>query len=109
MGQIKDTTKDRKGKHLIYEERIKIEALFNLGLTPTCVGKQVGNRNRRTIERELLLGAVELMNSDLTMYWTYSADIAQAERDRRSTNKGPALKIGKDHKLAEYLDYTLYN
>ena len=109
MGQIKDTTKDRKGKHLIYEERIKIEALYRLGLTPTCVGKQVGNRNRWTIERELLLGAVELMNSDLTMYWTYSADIAQAERDRRSTNKGPALKIGKDHRLAEYLEKTIGN
>jgi hypothetical protein len=38
MGQIKDTTKDRKGKHLIYEERIKIETLFNLGLTPKCIG-----------------------------------------------------------------------
>jgi IS30 family transposase len=49
------------------------------------------------------------MNSNLTMYWTYSADIAQTERDRRSTNKGPALKIGKDHKLAEYLEKTIGN
>jgi len=109
MGQIKYTTNSRENKHLNYEERIKIEALHRLGLTPTCVGKQVGNRNRRTIERELLLGAVELMNSDLTMHWTYSADIAQAERDRRSTNKGPSLKIGKDHKLAEYLEKTIGN
>jgi IS30 family transposase len=53
MGQIKDATKDRKGKHLNYEERIKIEALYTLGLTPTCIGEQVGNHSRRTIEREL--------------------------------------------------------
>jgi IS5 family transposase len=32
MGQIKDNTKDRKGKHLNYEERIKIKALYTSGL-----------------------------------------------------------------------------
>jgi IS30 family transposase len=63
MGQIKDTTKDKKGKHLNFEERIKIEALYNLGLTPTCIGEQVGNRSRRTIERELKLGMYERESS----------------------------------------------
>jgi IS30 family transposase len=57
MGQIKYTTNNKKNKHLNYEERIQIEALYRLGLTPTCIGEQVGNRNRRTIEREISLGA----------------------------------------------------
>jgi IS30 family transposase len=79
MGQIKDTTKDRKGKRLIYEERIKIGALFNLGLTPKCIGKQVGNRSRRTIEWELKLGMYE-RESSYKAKMAYSADIAQGER-----------------------------
>jgi len=109
MGQINNNTNDRKNKHLNYEERIKIEALFRLGLAPIKIGEQVGNRSRRTIERELALGAVELLNSNLTTYETYSADIAQAVRNERSSNKGPMLKIGKDHKLAEYLEKTIGN
>ena len=107
MGQIKDTTKSRKGKHLNYEERIKIEALYKLGLTPTCIGKQINDRSRRTVERELDVGAVKLLNSDLTTYTSYSADVAQEERDSRSSNKGPSLKIGNDHELAAYLEKTI--
>ena len=107
MGQLKDTTKSKKGKHLNYEDRIKIEALYKLGLTPTCIGEQIGNRSRRTIERELVVGAVILMNSDLTTYESYSADVAQEERDSRSSNKGPSLKIGNDHELAAYLEKAI--
>jgi IS30 family transposase len=108
MGQTKNTTESRKNKHLNYEERIKIEALYKFGLTPVCIGEQVGNRSRRTIERELKLGMYE-RESSYKAEMTYSADIAQAERDSRSTNKGPALKIGKDHKLAEYLEQAIGN
>ena len=107
MGQIQDTTKGLKGKHINYEERIKIEALYKLGLTPTCIGKQINDRSRRTVERELTVGAVKLLNSDLTTYVSYSADISQKERDSRSSNKGPALKIGNDHELAEYLEQSI--
>jgi IS30 family transposase len=106
MGQIKDTTKSRKNKHLNHEERIKIEALYRLGLTPTSIGEQVGDHSRRTIERELKLGMYE-RESSYKAEMAYSADIAQAERNSRSTNKGPALKIGKDHKLAEYLEKAI--
>ena len=51
MGQINNNTNDRKNKHLNYEERIKIEALFRLGLAPIKIGEQVGNHSRLTIER----------------------------------------------------------
>ena len=108
MGQINNNTNERKNKHLNYEERIKIEALYTLGLTPTCIGEQVGNHSRRTIERELKLGMYE-RESSYKAKMAYSADIAQAERDSRSSNKGPMLKIGKDHKLAEYLEKTIGN
>jgi IS30 family transposase len=37
----------------------------------------------------------------------YSANIAQSERDGRSSCKGASLKIGNDHKLAEYLEKSI--
>lgn len=109
MKQLNCNTQNRKGKHLIYEERIKAEALARLGLTPTEIGEQLGGRSRRTIERELMMGRVQLLNSDLTTRYEYSADIAQKEHDIRATNKGPTLKIGKDHELAEYLEKVIGN
>jgi IS30 family transposase len=107
MGQINYNTESRKGIHLIYEERIKLEALYQSGLTPTDIGYQLGDRARRTIEREIAKGLYERVRSDLTVYMTYSADVGQLEHDRRGTAKGPALKIGKDHELAEYLENSI--
>jgi len=106
MGQEKNNTKGRKGKHLTYEERIKIEALYKLGLPPTCIGKQL-HRNRRTIERELVKGMVTQITSELIYFETYSADAGQCEHDERATAKGPPLKIGNDHKLAEYIETSI--
>ena len=108
MEQDNSSIKKVKGKHLNYEDRIKMEALYQLGLTPTDIGKQIRGKDRRTIERELALGMYERESSYQTRM-AYSADIAQAERDRRSSNKGPALKIGKDHELVEYLEKSIGN
>ena len=106
MGQEKYSTKERKGKHLNYEERIKLEALYRSGLRPSGIGFQL-KRSKRTIERELAKGKVELLHSDLTTYETYSAELGQNEYDRRATAKGPALKIGKDHKLVDYIETSI--
>jgi IS30 family transposase len=106
MGQIQDTTKSRKGKHLNYEERIKIEALYRTGLTASCIGEQI-DRSRRTIERELEKGMVTQLTTHLKPYETYSADVGQSIYDERATNKGAALKIGKDHKLVEYIEQSI--
>ena len=111
MKQGYDSTESRKGKHLTYEERIKIEALSRSGLTPTEIGKQIAGRTRRTIERELARGATEhkRMNPSTSksvnepMYIieaVYSAQIGQQRHDELASNKGPGLKIGNDHELA---------
>jgi len=106
MGQKNNNTKAKKGKHLKYEDRIKIEALNRSGLRPSGIGLQL-ERSKRTIERELARGKVELLRSDLTTYETYSADVGQKEYDQRATAKGPALKIGKDYKLVEYIETSI--
>ena len=107
MSQINCITENRKGKHLTYEERIKLEALCKLGLLPTCIVEQLGGRSARTIRREISRGQVRLLNSDLTQRQVYSADIGQQEHDKRGTAKGPALKIGKDHNLVAYLEKAI--
>ena len=35
---------------------------------------------------------------------SYSADVAQADYDRKATLKGPGLKIGNDHALAKHIE-----
>ncbi len=103
MEQENYTTENRKGKHLTYEERIKLEALLKLGLSPVLIGQQLG-RSERTIRRERDKGKVALLNTDLTEREEYSADVGQKMHDERATAKGPGLKIANDHKLVEYLE-----
>ena len=106
MGQENNTTKRRERKHLNYEERIKIEALYRAGLPVSDIMRQLG-RSERTIERELAKGKVEQITSELVVYTTYSADVGQREYEKRGSAKGPALKIGKDHKLVEYIEKSI--
>ena len=104
MSHSNCSTRDRKGKHITFEERIKIEALHNIGLKSPVIGKQLGGRSSRTISRELKKGKVMLLNTDLTEREAYSAELGQQEHDKRATAKGPALKIGKDHRIVDYLE-----
>lgn len=103
MERLNSNTKRRKGKHLNYEERIKIEALSKAGMKSERIAKEIGCTGR-TIRRELEKGKVELLNSDLTTRIEYSADIGQQKHDYASTNKGPMLKIGNDYELVEEIE-----
>lgn len=104
MSHLNDTTKNRKGKHLNYEDRLKIEALSKAGIKPKEIGQLVGGRSERTIYRELKRGMVELLNSDLTARKEYSADAAQKKHDYNSTAKGAELKIANDYELVDFIE-----
>jgi len=103
MSQVYCINESRKGKHLTEVERYKIEILVREKMSPGEIAKRLG-RNRRTIERELKRGQVELLRSDLTPYKAYCADVAQRKHNESGTNKGPTLKIGHDHKLAKHIE-----
>ena len=107
MSHLYYSTPSRKGKHLTYEERLKLEALSRMSLTPKIIAEQLGGRNERIIRRELAKGKVMLLNTNLTHRKAYSAEIGQQEHDIRGTAKGPGLKIGKDHKLVAYLEKAI--
>ncbi len=85
MSQLDCTTKNKKGQHLKYEDRQKIEALLKAGIKPGEIGELLGGRSKRTIQCEIALGRVELLNSDLTVRVEYSADVAQKKHDYNNT------------------------
>ncbi|MDD3169428.1 MAG: IS30 family transposase [Eubacteriales bacterium] len=114
MDQEKHNTSKRKWKQISEKERYKIEALYEQGLTPAQIGVAMNpRRDRRTIQRELLLGLVEQKrlnpsykkNEPLYIVEkTYKADTGQMRHDERAANKGRGLKIGNDQKLADYIE-----
>ncbi len=104
MGQYERNTKARKWKQLTEKDRYKIEALFAQGLTPARIAAALTPpRDRRTIEREIASGLTLQLNSDLTERMTYLADVGQRKHEERGASKGRGLKIGHDHKLAQYI------
>jgi len=56
---IKFLHREQKSKHLTYEERIKLEALYKVGLTPSWIAEKIGSRATRTIRREVAKGMVK--------------------------------------------------
>ena len=70
------------------------------------IGAQL-ERNRRTIERELVKGMTTQLTTLLEVYSTYSADVAQIEHERKGQSKGPCYKIGNDHQLASYIEKSI--
>ena len=114
MDQEKYNTSKRKWKQISERERYKIEALYEQGLKPAQIGDALTpKRDRRTIEREILLGHVEQKrmnpsnNKNAPMYvieLVYRADTAQMRREERAANKGRGLKIGNDQKLADHIE-----
>jgi len=106
MSQENYTTDNRKNKHLTYRERYNIEILLKENLTIFEISKRLG-RHKRTIEREIGKGSVRLLNSDLSFRQEYCADTGQMVYDRNGRNKGPGLKIGKDHKLAKHIEQKI--
>jgi len=95
--------KAKKFKHIIYEERLLIEHLYNKQKKSYKeIGEELG-KHRTTIYREIKRGLVEIRNSDWSTKEVYDAEKAQRTSERNSESKGPGIKIGKEHKLADYI------
>jgi len=111
MSEFKYTKKRKKGEHLGYRERDKLEMLIR-------EDESKPKRKRRsqrqlawllkcspaTISRELKRGRVgPLYGKELEQYYSYSADVAQDHYEMQSTAKGKNLKIHKDHAFARHV------
>jgi len=104
MCQKNCTTANKKGQHLVYEERLVIEHLYNKQKKNAGeIAEELG-RHRTTLSREIKRGIVELLNSDYSTRLEYSAEIGQNVKETNGTVKGPNLKIANDHKLSEFIE-----
>lgn len=102
MEQSKGNGSERKGKHLTREERVVIERMSRGGCPPRDIAEVLG-RHQRCIEREIVRGHVEHLDSELRVKWVYSSDRGQDVYDQNSTAKGPDLKLGANRELVEFV------
>lgn len=93
----------RRFKHLSKSDRIRIETLNNDGKTPKEIAEVVGV-HISTIYRELQRGQYTHRNSDWTEETRYSSDLGEMKYRANLAAKGADLKIGNDHRLAEYIE-----
>src|SRR5690554_3619862 len=96
MSYVHCTRRRRKGKHLDYAERQELEWLVRenheAAKSKRKTQKQLAQLldvSEATLSRELKRGRVVLRDSDWREYVSYSADVAQADYDRKATLKGP--------------------
>lgn len=92
-----------KGPHVTRDMRIRLEALYSARHTPKEIAALLG-LHLSTVYRELNRGAYQRMTTQLTLVRAYSADIAQADYDRKQTAKGAPLKLGHDYAFAAYVE-----
>jgi IS30 family transposase len=110
MNHSKDnnTLKSKKNKYLTEQDRYKIEGLKKAKVKNIIIAKQL-EKSERTIRREIKRGTIYLLNSDLTERKEYCADVAHRKYLENAVNKGPGLKIGNDHELANYIENKIVN
>lgn len=90
-------------KQLTMNDRLKIEKALRSGLRPLEIAALLRVHNS-TIYRELRRGAYNRIETDLRITTGYSPEIAQMKHDKLQSSKGIDLKIGKDHRLAEFIE-----
>lgn len=95
-----------KNKYLTQRERYKIEAYLKANYKVKEIAMLL-DKCVSTIYREIHLGTIEFLNSDLTTRKEYVADAGQRIQDERSHNKGKELKIGNDLELIRYLEHKI--
>ncbi len=102
-----NTTKERKGKHLDYSERLSIERWWNRDKRTKVEIAELLDRNEKTIRNEIKRGLVKNLTSELVEICVYSADVAQAKYEYYLKAKGPKLKIDNDYELKEYVEKSI--
>lgn len=97
----------RTYKHLTMTDRLRIEKWLKMGMKP----REVADKLRvhvSTVYRELKRGAYDRLDGGTWEVKTaYSPDIAEEKYQAHLREKGPDLKIGNDHELANYIETTI--
>ena len=95
--------KKRRFKHLSWTDRLKIETMLKDKRHKQEIADEIGV-HLKTIYNEIKRGRYIHTNSDLTEEERYSPEMAEAAYREHLAAKGPDLKIGDDHELAQYIE-----
>lgn len=98
----------RRFRHLSRSDRLIIETMLRDKKTKREIAERIGV-SERTIYREVKRGRYVHRNSDWTEEERYSPDIAYQKYREHLRAKGPELKIGNDHELADYIENKIGN
>lgn len=93
-------------RHLTFTDRLRIEAMLKAKYRIVDIAAAIGF-DPSTVYNELKRGRYTHLNSDYTTEERYSPDIAEERYRANLRAKGPDLKIGKDRRLAEYIEYKI--
>lgn len=96
----------KKGGHLTWSDRLTIEKMLRQGYSKPQIARYLGVHHS-TIYDECKRGAVDLVDSELRPYKSYSPEVSEAYHKRAVKNMEKGLKIGKDHALARWLVDTI--
>lgn len=115
MSQYQYSKKRQKGEHLTYIDRQKLEMLIREDeARPKYKRRSLREMawllqtSPATLSRELRRGRVgPLYGKELQQYYSYSADVAQADYDYKASAKGRELKLGKDFAFAQYVSQQI--
>ena len=102
MEQVNYTTRSGRYKHLNERDRYRLEGYLETGLNPKQIARKL-NCHISTLYREVKRGQVKRIHSELTEYWAYRANTAQADYEEKVTNRAHTLKIEKYEELALYI------
>lgn len=93
-----------KYKHLSWNERLQIEALWKAKHTVQEIATQIGV-HQSTIYRELKRGkTVKRRSCDWAEIKVYSPDLAQMRADENKKEKGRPLKVGNDLEFMRFVE-----
>lgn len=103
MCQQHHTTKRSGYKQFTERERYKLEGYLDAGIRIPEIARLLG-KAQSSVRREIQKGVVKLKDIEWRDYEKYCADVAQRITEERRQNKGPGLRIGKDHELAKDIE-----
>ena len=97
----------KKGEHIKWEERLKIQGAIRTGPKPAEIAKMIGCC-RATVYNEINRGQCTQQH-DAEFVEEYCADVAERKYQENLRAKGPDIKLGTDFELAEYLENKIIN
>lgn len=90
-------------KHFTWTDRLKIEKMLKDGEPIKQIAKRL-HFSLSAVYKEIQRGRYTHLNSDYTTEERYSPDISEQKYREHLSAKGADLKIGNDHKLANFIE-----